>query len=411
MIIATDSWVPSKIKYLARYINGYPFKPTEWSDRGRPIIRIQNLSNRDANSNYFEGEIPEIYLVHEGDLLLSWSATLGAFEWSGPDAWLNQHIFKVELNTRLIKKAFFKWLAEWFMNELNAEAHGSTMQHLTKDRFGGFKVLIPPDDLQVRISNYLDRETIHIDALVAEKERMLALLEEKRDALIIRAVTRGINSTTPFKHSGLDWLGELPSHWKLKRAKGLFFEIDSRTKTGEEVLLSLRMSKGLIPHNDVSEKVLDSSDLIGFKKVKVGQMVINRMRAASGLIAVADQPGLVSPDYAVFDILDRDMSIEYFLELFKTFMLQAVFRSVSKGLGTGEQGFLRLYSDNFLALHFPYPPKEEQRAIVEFINKERLEMEAMVEALLHSIELAKERRVALIAGAVKGEIILEETAK
>jgi type I restriction enzyme S subunit len=267
---------------------------------------------------------------------------------------------------------------------------------------------VPAQDIQPLIAAYLDRETARIDGLIAEKERMLALLEEKRAALISRVVTRGLDPNVPLKPSGQEWLGEIPAHWEEPRAKGLFCEIDRRTETGQETLLSLRMGKGLVPHNDVSEKLLQPSDVTGFKKIEPGQMVINRMRAASGLIAVATEPGLVSPDYAVFDVVDKELSIEYFLELFKTSLLQAVFRSSSKGLGTGEQGFLRLYTDAFLSLHFPYPPIDEQRAIATFIEQERSESLHMESLLLRSIDLAKERRAALITAAVTGQIPLQE---
>ncbi|WP_050525667.1 restriction endonuclease subunit S [Pseudorhodobacter aquimaris] len=266
----------------------------------------------------------------------------------------------------------------------------------------------PSSETQRLIADYLDRETARIDELVSEKQKMLALLEEKRVALVSRVVIRGLDPGAALKTSNQDWLGAIPTHWKEQRAKGLFREVDRRTDTGEETLLSLRMGKGLVRHNDVSKKFLKASDVIGFKKIEPGQMVINRMRAASGLIAVASEPGLVSPDYAVFDVLNNELSIEYFLELFKTSLLQAVFRSSSKGLGTGEQGFLRLYTDAFLSLHFPYPPIEEQQAIVTFIEQERSHIRHMEGLLLRSVFLAKERRVALITAAVTGQIPPEE---
>lgn len=292
--------------------------------------------------------------------------------------------------------------------QLELEATGVTRYGLPKDAIGLAVLPLPPLPMQTLIANYLDRETARIDGLIAEKGRMLSLLEEKRAALISRVVTRGLGSDVPMKPSGQEWLGEIPAHWEVPRAKGLFREVDNRSENGEETLLSLRMGKGLVPHNDVSDKILEASDITGFKKVEPGQMVINRMRAASGLIAVASQSGLVSPDYAIFDVVDEKLCIEYFLELFKTTLLQAVFRSASKGLGTGEQGFLRLYTESFLSLHFPYPPIDEQLAIVTFIERERTEMIAMENLLRRSIELASERRAALITAAVTGQISLEE---
>lgn len=288
---------------------------------------------------------------------------------------------------------------------------GSAGQKRVPDEFlQNFTFRLPSLPEQRQICAYLDRETARIDSMISEKERMLELLDEKRAALINQAVTRGLDPAVTLQASGESWLGEVPSHWQVVRGKALFREVDDRTPTGEETLLSLRMGKGLVPHDQVSDKPLEASDVIGFKRVAVGQMVINRMRAASGLIAVADQPGLVSPDYAVFEVLSESLCIEYFLELFKTRLLQAVFRSSSKGLGTGEQGFLRLYSDAFLSLHFPYPPESEQQEIAEFVDGERREFERTEALLERSIELAAERRSALISAAVAGRIPLEEMA-
>lgn len=307
------------------------------------------------------------------------------------------------------KFLFYYFQSSSFKQDGEASMTGAGgLKRVSPDVLRRHRLPFPRLDIQRLIANYLDRETARIDGLIAEKERMLELLEEKRAALINRVVTRGLDPNAPLKPSGQEWLGEIPAHWEEPRAKGLFREVDRRTETGEETLLSLRMGKGLVPHNDVSEKLLEASDVTGFKKIEPGQMVINRMRAASGLIAVATESGLVSPDYAVFDIVEQDISIEYFLELFKTSLLQAVFRSSSKGLGTGEQGFLRLYTDAFLSLHFPYPPIDEQRAIATFIDQQRSEMLQMETLLRRSIDLARERRAALITAAVTGQIPLEE---
>lgn len=305
----------------------------------------------------------------------------------------------------------YSLLTPQFVGAIDASTFGAKMPRASWDFIGSLPFRFPEPDRQQLIAAFLDRETARIDGLVSEKARMLALLEEKRAALISRVVTRGLDQMVAFQSTREEWLGEVPAHWRVVRAKALFREVDIRSTTGEETLLSLRLGKGLVPHHDVSDKPLEASDVVGYKQVEVGQMVINRMRAASGLIAVAEQSGLVSPDYAVFDILGRDLCIEYFLELFKTPLLQAVFRSSSKGLGTGEQGFLRLYTDAFLALHFPYPPENEQRAIAEFIQRERAEFQATEALLRRSIDLAKERRVALITAAVTGQIPVEARAE
>jgi type I restriction enzyme, S subunit len=291
--------------------------------------------------------------------------------------------------------------------QLELASTGVTRYGLPKGAIGSALIPLPPVNIQGQIADYIDLETTEIDALIAEKEHMLTLLDEKREALISHAVTRGLNPNALMKHSGLDWLGDIPSHWSIERAKCLFREVDDRTTTGEEELLSLRMHIGLVPHHDVSDKVLEPKDVINFKRVMTGQLVINRMRASMGLIAISPQNGLVSPDYAVFDII-KSICIPYFLALFNTPLLGALFRSSSKGLGTGSSGFLRLYSESFLSIHLPVPPLDEQKKIVSFLDQDRVRSSEIEEALTTSIALLKERRSALITAAVTGQIAMED---
>jgi len=238
---------------------------------------------------------------------------------------------------------------------------------------------------------------------VAAKERVLGLLAEKRRALITRAVTRGLDPRAPLRDSGISWLGEIPAHWKTERAKWLFSERDERSTLGEETLLSLRMERGLVPHNEVSEKQTCPDELVGYKRTSTGEVVVNRMRAAIGLIAVTPQAGVVSPDYAVF-IPSTGADVRYYVYLFTTELLGAVFRSVSTGMGTGSSGFLRLYSESFQELWLPYPPLAEQRRIVDFIARETGKLAEMRAAIERTISLIKKRRAALIAAAVAGQV-------
>jgi type I restriction enzyme S subunit len=133
------------------------------------------------------------------------------------------------------------------------------------------------------------------------------------------------------------------------------------------------------------------------------------MRAASGLVAVSPQDGLVSPDYAVFQAAPG-VDPQYFTHLFKTELLQAVFRSESTGLGTGSSGFLRLYSDSFLSLWLPCPPHQEQRAILQYVANETSKLDALCSATERTIALLKEHRAALIAAAVTGRLHIPEAA-
>jgi type I restriction enzyme, S subunit len=151
-----SNWQTIKLGDAATFINGYAFKPSDWKTEGLEIIRIQNLTKSSNSLNYYDGEINSRYKVKKGDFLISWSATLGIFEWVGDDAWLNQHLFKVVFDKKQFDKSFFKHLIAMSLEEIGKETHGSTMKHITKPRFDNFKIPYPPLAEQQKIAAILD---------------------------------------------------------------------------------------------------------------------------------------------------------------------------------------------------------------------------------------------------------------
>lgn len=133
--------------------NGNPFKTSDWKQQGIPIIRIQNLNDRDKPYNYYDGDISKKILIHSGDLLLSWSGTpgtsFGCFVWSGEAGVLNQHIFKVTLNDNTVLPEYFRVCVNQLLNELIKRAHGGVgLQHVTKSQLATVRIPIPPAELQ-----------------------------------------------------------------------------------------------------------------------------------------------------------------------------------------------------------------------------------------------------------------------
>src|SRR5690606_14870243 len=161
--------------------NGYAFKPTDWSDHGLEIIRIQNLTKSGAKANYFSDNISDKYKVVKGDILISWSATLGVFEWKGADAWLNQHIFKVVFDKEEIDKSFFVYLIEHILDDLKSRVHGATMKHITKGNFDNTLVPLPPLPIQEKIAAILDKA----DALRRKDQELLKKYDELAQAIFI----------------------------------------------------------------------------------------------------------------------------------------------------------------------------------------------------------------------------------
>ncbi|WP_051650203.1 restriction endonuclease subunit S [Selenomonas sp. AB3002] len=155
---------------MATYINGYAFKPIDWGTKGLPIIRIQNLTDTGKEYNYYDGEVKEKYLVKKGDVLISWSASIGVFEWEKEDAWLNQHIFKVVFDKGEVDKQYFKYVTGYVLKKSLQHAHGSTMKHLTRGTFD--KLPIPIYDLKEQ--RVIAEKIGKVDEAIAECDAMLA---------------------------------------------------------------------------------------------------------------------------------------------------------------------------------------------------------------------------------------------
>jgi len=159
------------------------------------------------------------------------------------------------------------------------------------------------------------------------------------------------------------------------------------------------MRQGLVDHIESGGKSIPAESLVNFKIIEAGQVVMNRMRAAAGLFGVASVRGLVSPDYAIFEP-KPDAFSPYLLEAFRLPSLSTVFRSESKGLGTGEAGFLRLYTDRFGSIPVPYPPLDEQRLIVRFLDWHGGRTTKLIRAKKKLIALLNEQKQAIIHRAV-----------
>lgn len=172
-----EGWEYKKLGEVATFVNGYPFKPSDWKGNGRKIIRIQNLNNPTAEYNYYDGSIDSKYLVIKGDVLISWSGSLGVFEWSKDEAILNQHIFKVVFNKGKINKRFFEYVVSSRLNEMKAKVHGITMQHITKKDFDVIPIPIPPLTEQERIVSELDLLTSIISKQKAQLKELDSLAQ------------------------------------------------------------------------------------------------------------------------------------------------------------------------------------------------------------------------------------------
>ena len=159
---------------LATYVNGYAFKPSDWGEIGLPIIRIQDLTGNSYQLNRYEGEYPDRIEVNNGDVLISWSASLGVYVWQRGKALLNQHIFKVVFDKLPIDKEYFVFAVKHKLAEMESKTHGATMKHIVKKDFDSTTIPYPEIEKQVRIAERLHR----ISSLIEKQQEQLLLLDQ-----------------------------------------------------------------------------------------------------------------------------------------------------------------------------------------------------------------------------------------
>ena len=301
--------------------------------------------------------------------------------------------------------------ANRFLWEVESRSTGVSYPAINASDLGDIKVSLPELGTQRLIANYLDRETARIDGLIAEKERMLALLEEKRAALISRVVTRGLDPNAPLKPSGQEWLGEIPAHWELWRLKHLASEALSYganeaalednpewprfvriTDIAADGSLRDETFKSLSP--EIAEPfLLDDGDLLFARSgATVGKSFIYRPSWGTACFA----------GYLIRFRSDISKVLPDFLSLYAQSV--AYWHQVSTG--TIQATIQNFSAEKYADIIVPIPPMNTQQEIVAAMEKEQARFDSLTSQISNSLALMKERRSALITAAVTGQIPL-----
>ena len=304
---------------------------------------------------------------------------------------------------------FLRWVQG--LNDLLLLAwakQGATVESIEHNYLAETIVALPPMEEQSAIAAFLDHETVKIDALIAEQEKLLTLLAEKRQATISHAVTRGLNPNAPMKNSGVPWLGEVPAHWNMDRVGALYGET-AELGNDELPILSVSIHDGVsdkeLDDAEMDRKVTRSDDRSKYKRVLPNDLTYNMMRAWQGGFGTVAVMGQVSPAYVV--ARPRGELRTVFVEqLLRTPHAIEQVRRYSRGI---TEFRLRLYWDEFKNIRIALPPLAEQDEILSVITSMAEKFDALSREAESAISLLKERRSALIAAAVTGKIDVRRT--
>lgn len=320
---------------------------------------------------------------------------------------VNQHVCIIRPDSERLKPDFLGLVlrSHGIQTLIRGSENGSSREGLTFEQIGDFVISLPSLEDQQRVVKAANTKLQTLLSAICEKQCLLDLLTEKRRALIASAVAQGLNPDAPRRDSGIPWVGEIPAHWQIERAKWLFIERDDRSETGNEELLTVSHLTGVTSRAEKDVNMFMAESLEGYKRCEAGDLVINTLWAWMGAMGVARLSGIVSPAYNVYQPAAQ-LDPEYVDLLVRTPRFVEEITRYSKGVWSSR---LRLYPEGLYEAWLPVPPIDEQRAIATHVQIETKKLNDLAEATERTIALLQERRSALISAAVTGQLAIEVT--
>ena len=376
--------------------------------RARGILPQSEASNRMASAT----DLSKYKVCRPGDLVMNrMQAWSGMFAVSSHEGLVSPD-YSVFARTEPSQVQYFEHLFKTpVLVDQFAQASkgiGTGFNRLYTPEFGAVPAVVPPLPEQTAIVRFLDYADRRIRRYIRAKQKLIKLLEEQKQAIIHRAVTRGLDPDVPLKDSGVEWLGEVPEHWELRAAKWFFREVDDRSETGTEELFSVSHLTGVTPRSEKNVTMFKAESYIGHKICRPGDLVINTLWAWMGALGVSQAVGLVSPAYGVYRPRGgRLLKLGYVELLLRTKPYIGEYLCRSTGIRASR---LRLYPDVFLRIPVLCPPTAEQAEIVRYVRSRTDEADEAVCLAKNEIRLLHELRTRLIADVVTGKLDVREAA-
>jgi restriction endonuclease S subunit len=420
-----EHWEMVKFSHFIDFQEGPGIMADDFKDEGVPLLRITNLKPGYVDiegCNYLAIDKVEQKWKHfrllANDLLISCSASTGLVsivDQKSANSIAYTGIIRLRPARNNIARDFIRVLvgSDFYFTQINQLKTGTTIQHYGPVHLKQIKIPIPPLPEQQKIAQFLDQETSKIDKLITKKERLIELLKEKRTALISHAVTKGLNPDVPMKDSGVEWLGEVPEHWEVKRLKFLITE-SLKYGANESAQLEDKDCPRFIRITDITEDGLLKEDT--FRSLpkdiakpfilKTGDILFARSGATFGKsFMYREQWGIAChAGYLIRARLKLAEALPEFVSYFanssvywdwiSSIFIQATIQNVS--------------AEKYANLWMGVPDIQEQQKIAQFLDRETSKIDKLITKTRTSIDHLKEYRTALISAAVTGKIDVRE---
>ena len=396
-----EYWEAVKIKYCfnQRSEKGFPNEPILCATQSRGVIPQTLYENRVVVVNKgFEG----LKLVKVGDFVISLRSFQGGIEYAYYQGIISS-AYTILSPQKESSSPYFKYLfkSHPFIQLLQTCVTGIREgQNINYSVLGNSFIPIPPIPEQNKIVAYLDKRITLIDNCKCQRERELQTLNELKQAEIASVVTRGLNPDVPMKDSGIPWIGQIPVHWNIRRAKFMFKKEKREVRSTDRVITCFRDGQVTLRENRRTTGFTESITEIGYQGIRKGDLIIHQMDAFAGSIGVSDSDGKGTSVYHCCTPKGPYIPEYYALvlrEMARTGYIQSLYRGIRER--SSDFNF-----QTFGKQYLPIPPEDEQKEIVNFIHTRINKIDTMIEALKAEIDRLTEYKQRLISDVVTGQL-------
>ena len=402
-------WDLLKGKYSTKVVSGFPFNSDLFTydedDSYLPLIRIRDITNLTTEVRY-KGKYPEESVVNNGDVLIGMDGDFNISLWKGEKGLLNQRVCRLVETDRLDKKYAYYMLG-FPLKCINDVTYSTTVKHLSTYDILDSILPVPPINEQKEIANYLDKKCGEIDKAIATQEKRVELLKELRQNIITQAVTRGINPNAPLKDSGVEWIGEVPEHWKVMKIKHLAYTNSGSTPKNIKGKGSDDATIVWVRTTDLNDNmVMDSSEYLTKDEYESASCpwlpqytVLVAMYGGVGTIGKYGILGIESTINQALCSLNCKKEMNQF---FLFYCISAIRRYWMKFAASSRKD-PNISQEIIRNVELPVPPLSEQQEIVSYIESQTARLDKSIEKAEHQIELLQELKQSIITEVVTGK--------
>lgn len=385
-----------RIQHVARLTNGFPFSSDDFSESGgMPLVRVRDIQPVEPSIFVDPEMVPTDVVIQDGDVVIGMDGDFNSVLWDrGPSA-MNQRVCFLRIREGNDHR-FLAYVLPEKLRAINELTYSTTVKHLSS--WAVEHALIPwlPLNQQIAVANFLDCQTAKIDGLIDKQTFFIARLRERREAVIRAAF--GPSSDVTYVRM-IPVLGEIPAHWGVRPLWSLYRR-EKRTGYIDEPMVSVFREYGVVYKDEYENLNVTAEDRSIYQLVDPGWLVINRMKAWQGSVGISFIRGISSGHYLCFRPLE-DLDHRYMNWLFRSPQYRDWFAANSRGVRPGQA---EIDNDRLKAAPVLIPPPQDQRAIVERLERETAKIDTLIAKSQRMIELSRERRAALITATVTGQI-------